>query len=43
MKNIGVLPLIGMILMAILSFANFSGVEIAGLAVIIGIIFFFYH
>lgn len=41
MKNIGVLPLIGMILMAILSFANFSGVEIAGLAVIIGIIFFF--
>ncbi|WP_135449419.1 CPBP family intramembrane glutamic endopeptidase [Planococcus citreus] len=41
MKNIGVLPSIGMILMAILSFANFSGIEIAGLAVIIGIIFFF--
>lgn len=41
MKNIGLLPVIGMILMAVLSFANFTGVTIAGLAVIIGIIFFF--
>ncbi|MGO1059624.1 hypothetical protein ACTL32_10890 [Planococcus sp. FY231025] len=41
MKKIGTLPLIGLAVMAVLSFANFSGSSIAGLAVIVGIIFFF--
>lgn len=41
MKNIGTLPLIGIMIMVFLSFANFTGLRIAGLAVIIGIIFFF--
>lgn len=41
MKKIGTLPLIGLAAMAVLSFANFSGASIAGLAVIVGIIFFF--
>lgn len=41
MKKIGTLPLIGLIMMAGLSFANFSELRIAGLAIILGIIFFF--
>lgn len=41
MKKIGTLPLIGLIVMAVLSFANLSGTRIAGLAVIFGVIFFF--
>lgn len=40
-KSIKKLPLIVMIIMAIVSFTNVFGVKIAGLSVIIGVIFFF--
>jgi hypothetical protein len=40
-KPIKVLPLIGIMVMAVLSFANFLGARIAGTAVIIGVLLFF--
>jgi uncharacterized protein len=41
MKDIKRLPFIAMIIMAVISFSNLSGVKIAGVSVIIGIVFFF--
>ncbi|WP_031546346.1 CPBP family intramembrane glutamic endopeptidase [Salinicoccus luteus] len=43
MKNIGKFALVGVIVMTVLSFANFFGTRIAGAAVIVGVIFFFLH
>ena len=40
MKNIGKFALVGVIVMTVLSFANFFGTRIAGAAVIVGVIFF---
>lgn len=41
MQNIKKMSLIAIIIMTILSFANLFGLKIAGLAVIVGVIFFF--
>ena len=41
MQNIKTLPLVVMIIMVVLSFSNLLGLKIAGLSVIIGVIFFF--
>jgi membrane protease YdiL (CAAX protease family) len=41
MQSIKTIPLIAMIIMAILSFSNLFGLKIAGMAVIIGVVFFF--
>lgn len=41
MDNIKKIPLIAMIIMVILSFANLLGLKIAGMSVIIGVVFFF--
>ena len=41
MQNIKTKPLIVMIIMGILSFSNLVGLKIAGISVIIGVIFFF--
>lgn len=41
MKKIKRIPLIAMIIMAIVSFANLFGLNIAGISVLIGVVFFF--
>jgi membrane protease YdiL (CAAX protease family) len=43
MQKINKVPLIAIILMTILSFSNLLGLKIAGIAVIIGVVFFFVH
>lgn len=43
MQNIRKVSLIAIILMAILSFSNLLGLKIAGLAVVVGVVFFFVH
>ncbi|MDU6263691.1 MAG: CPBP family intramembrane glutamic endopeptidase [Anaerocolumna aminovalerica] len=43
MQNIKKISLIAIILMAILSFSNLLGLKIAGLAVVVGVVFFFVH
>jgi membrane protease YdiL (CAAX protease family) len=41
MKNIKTIPFIAMVTMVIISFSNLFGVKIAGVSVIIGVVFFF--
>ena len=41
MKNIKKIPFIAMIIMAVVSFSNLFGLKIAGVSVIIGVVFFF--
>ncbi|WP_187118952.1 CPBP family intramembrane glutamic endopeptidase [Bacillus marasmi] len=41
MQTIKSLPLIAMVIMAILSFSNLIGLNIAGMSVVIGVVFFF--
>ncbi len=41
MKNINRIPFIGMIIMAVISFSNLFGLNIAGVSVLIGGVFFF--
>ncbi|WP_271397651.1 hypothetical protein [Salinicoccus roseus] len=43
MKDMGKFALAGLIVMSVLSFTNFFGTRIAGVAVIVGVIFFFLH
>ena len=43
MQNIKKISLIAIMLMAILSFSNLLGLKIAGLAVVVGVVFFFIH
>jgi membrane protease YdiL (CAAX protease family) len=43
MQNIKKISLIAIILMATLSFSNLLGLKIAGLAVVVGVVFFFIH
>jgi membrane protease YdiL (CAAX protease family) len=43
MQNIKKIYLIAIMLMAILSFSNLLGLKIAGLAVVVGVVFFFIH
>lgn len=43
MQNIKKTPLIVIILMTILSFSNLFGLKIAGITVVIGVVFFFIH
>ncbi len=41
MKNIKRIPFIAMIIMAVISFSNLFGLNIAGMSVLIGVVFFF--
>lgn len=43
MQNIKKLPLIAIILMTILSLSNLVGLKVAGISVVIGVVFFFIH
>lgn len=43
MQKIKPIPLITMVIMVILSFSNLFGLKIAGISVIIGVIFFFVY
>ncbi|MGI6176177.1 MAG: hypothetical protein ACOYJC_08510 [Christensenellales bacterium] len=43
MQNIRKISLIAIILMTIVSFSNILGLKIAGLAVVVGVVFFFTH
>lgn len=41
MKNIKKMPLVGLIIMAVISFSNLAGSNVAGVSVILGVVFFF--
>jgi len=43
MQNIKKISLMAILLMAILPFSNLLGLKIAGLSVVVGVVFFFVH